>query len=118
MSDFLHNAWYVAALSSEVERSLTPVRLLSQAIVLYRTQDGQPVALEDACAHRKLPLSMGRLKGDAAVHYLDRIVETPSVIVGLAQVMMVITAAFVVCACLIWFLPKSLRSIDITRMGH
>ena len=65
MSNFLNNAWYVAALSPDVGRSLKPVRLLSQAIVLYRTQDGAPVALEDACPHRKLPLSMGRLKGDA-----------------------------------------------------
>ena len=65
MSNFLQNAWYVAALSGDIGRSLEPVRLLSQAIVLYRTQDGQPVALEDACPHRKLPLSMGRIKGDA-----------------------------------------------------
>ncbi len=65
MSDFLKNAWYVAALSPDVARSLKPVKLLSEAIVLYRTQDGTPVALEDACPHRKLPLSMGRLKGDA-----------------------------------------------------
>ena len=65
MSNFLKNAWYVAALSADVERSLKPVQLLSQAIVLYRAQDGRPVALEDACPHRKLPLSMGRIKGDA-----------------------------------------------------
>jgi len=65
VSEFLKNAWYVAALSGDVGRSLKPVKLLSESIVLYRTQDGQPVALEDACPHRKLPLSMGRLKGDA-----------------------------------------------------
>ena len=65
MSKFLNNAWYVAALSGDLERSLKPVKLLSRAIVLYRTQDGTPVALEDACPHRKLPLSMGRIKGDA-----------------------------------------------------
>ena len=65
MSNFLNNAWYVAALSPDVGRTLKPARLLSQAIMLYRTQDGAPVALEDACPHRKLPLSMGRLKGDA-----------------------------------------------------
>ena len=65
MSDFLKNAWYVAALSGEVGRSLQPLKLLGEAVVVYRTQDGLPVALEDACPHRKLPLSMGRLKGDA-----------------------------------------------------
>ena len=65
MSDFLHDAWYVAALAPEVNRTPRAVTMLSQDIVLYRLQDGTPVALEDACPHRKLPLSMGRLKGDA-----------------------------------------------------
>lgn len=62
---FLRNCWYVASLSREVARQPKAVRLLDEAIVLYRRQDGTPVALEDACPHRKLPLSMGRIKGDA-----------------------------------------------------
>ena len=41
--------------------------VVSQDIVLYRQQDATPVALEDACPHRKLPLSMGRLEGDQVV---------------------------------------------------
>ena len=61
---FLRNAWYVAAWDREINRSLTPRRILDEAIVFYRTADGQVVALEDACPHRKLPLSMGRLQGD------------------------------------------------------
>lgn len=65
MSNYLRNAWYVAALSTLVDRTLKPVKLLGEAVVLYRSQDGRPVALEDACPHRKLPLSMGRIKGDA-----------------------------------------------------
>lgn len=65
MSLYLKNAWYVAALSSQLGRTLLPCRLLGEAVVLYRTEDGRPVALEDACPHRKLPLSMGRIKGDA-----------------------------------------------------
>ena len=65
MSNFLKNAWYVAALSPTVGRTLQAVKILGEAIVLYRTQDNTPVALEDACPHRKLPLSMGRIKGDA-----------------------------------------------------
>jgi nitrite reductase/ring-hydroxylating ferredoxin subunit len=32
--------------------------------VLFRTSDGTPAALEDACPHRKRPLSMGRIQGD------------------------------------------------------
>ncbi len=62
---FLRNCWYVASLSREVGRHTKAVRLLGEAVVLYRREDGAPVALEDACPHRKLPLSMGRLKGDA-----------------------------------------------------
>jgi len=65
MSTYLKNTWYVAALSPEVGRNLKAVRLLGEAIVLYRMQDGTAVALEDACPHRKLPLSLGRLKDDA-----------------------------------------------------
>jgi vanillate O-demethylase monooxygenase subunit len=61
---FLRNAWYVAAISGSVQRDLTPIRVLDTALVFYRTESGDPVALEDACPHRKLPLSMGRLCGD------------------------------------------------------
>jgi len=61
---FLKDSWYVAAFSHEVTRSLRPFKLVGEKVVLYRREDGTPVALEDACPHRKLPLSMGRLKGD------------------------------------------------------
>jgi phenylpropionate dioxygenase-like ring-hydroxylating dioxygenase large terminal subunit len=61
---FLKNAWYVAAWDHEVGRSLTPTTILGEPVVLYRTSASKPAALEDACPHRKLPLSMGRLKGD------------------------------------------------------
>jgi vanillate O-demethylase monooxygenase subunit len=61
---FLKNAWYVAAWDAEVTRQLQPVTILNERIVLYRTLAGEPVALEDACVHRKLPLSMGRLRDD------------------------------------------------------
>ena len=61
---FLRNAWYVVARDAEVKQSLLPVTVLGEQIVLYRKMDGTLVALEDACPHRKLPLSMGRLLGD------------------------------------------------------
>src|SRR4029079_2753344 len=35
----------------------------SEPVVFYRTEDGTPVALEDRCPHRRLPLSMGKLGG-------------------------------------------------------
>lgn len=62
---FLKNAWYVAGWSKEYGRKLVAQRLLNECVVLYRKQDGTPVALEDACPHRKLPLSKGNLKDDA-----------------------------------------------------
>ncbi|MFM9941197.1 MAG: Rieske 2Fe-2S domain-containing protein [Hyphomicrobiaceae bacterium] len=61
---YLKNAWYVAALEREVGTGLVPVKVLGEPVVVYRKQDGTLVGLEDACPHRKLPLSMGRLKGD------------------------------------------------------
>lgn len=61
---FLQNAWYVAALSDSIGQELTALKLLGSNVVVYRTKTGQPVVLEDACPHRKLPLSMGRLIDD------------------------------------------------------
>ena len=61
---YLRNCWYVAALSSEIETKLTALRILDENIVLYRTESGDPVALEDSCPHRRLPLSKGRLLND------------------------------------------------------
>ena len=61
---FLRNAWYVAAWDKEITEGLHAKKLLGEDIVFYRRQDGRVVALEDACPHRKLPLSMGRLHGD------------------------------------------------------
>jgi vanillate O-demethylase monooxygenase subunit len=61
---YLRNAWYVAATAAEVTRTLRRIKVLGEDIVVYRTEKGAPAALEDACPHRKLPLSMGRLKGD------------------------------------------------------
>lgn len=61
---FLRNSWYVVAVSGEIDRDLKSLKILGENIVFYRTEGGQPVGLEDACPHRKLPLSKGYLKGD------------------------------------------------------
>ncbi|MCB1429817.1 MAG: aromatic ring-hydroxylating dioxygenase subunit alpha [Nitratireductor sp.] len=61
---FLRNAWYVAAWSDEITQDLQQVILLDDRICMYRNSAGAIVALEDACPHRKLPLSKGRRKGD------------------------------------------------------
>ena len=61
---FPMNAWYAAAWDVEVKQELLPRTVCNRQIVLYRLSDGRPVALEDACWHRLLPLSKGRLRND------------------------------------------------------
>ena len=65
--DFPLNAWYAAAWDAEVGRALLPKTICDRPMVLYRTTAGAPVALADACWHRLVPLSMGRLHGDDGV---------------------------------------------------
>lgn len=62
---YAYNAWYPLAWSNEIGRNLNARRVLEQDIVVYRTEGGEVVALEDACPHRLAPLSLGKLKGDA-----------------------------------------------------
>lgn len=61
---FLRNVWYVAAWSSDVSDELQQIRLLSEKVCMFRSESGAVIALEDACPHRKLPLSNGRIKGE------------------------------------------------------
>ena len=61
------NAWYAAAWGHEIQHRLTPRTLCETDLVLYRRSDGQIAALQDACWHRLLPLSLGRLDGDSVV---------------------------------------------------
>ncbi len=61
---YLRNSWYVAARDREVGRKPLARTLLDEPVVLYRTEDGTPIALEDRCCHRSLPLSLGRIVGN------------------------------------------------------
>lgn len=61
---FLRNCWYAAGFSEELGREFLTRTFLGEAVVMYRQEDGTPVALENRCAHRRVPLSMGRLVGD------------------------------------------------------
>ena len=61
---YVRNAWYVAAWDHEIGRDLKRRLLLGEPVLLYRTVEGRPVALEDRCCHRQAPLSMGKLAGD------------------------------------------------------
>ncbi|MAO93552.1 MAG: (2Fe-2S)-binding protein [Rhodospirillaceae bacterium] len=62
---FLRNSWYVGAWSDEIDETPRQILMLNEKICVFRTQSGTLFALEDACPHRKLPLSMGRVKGEA-----------------------------------------------------
>ncbi|QIM48574.1 aromatic ring-hydroxylating dioxygenase subunit alpha [Pusillimonas sp. DMV24BSW_D] len=68
---YLKNAWYVAALSSEVgPEDLFHRKLLGTNVLLYRKQNGDPVAMRDRCPHRFAPLHLGKRDGDQIVcHY-------------------------------------------------
>lgn len=61
---FLRNAWYAAAFDHELARTPLARTVLNEPIVLFRRADGRPVALEDRCCHRSLPLSLGKVMGD------------------------------------------------------
>ena len=56
--------WYVVCSSRSLKRQPREIQLLSRNLVLYRTSDGSPVALENRCIHRGMPLAAGRVCGD------------------------------------------------------
>ena len=61
---FLNNHWYVAAWSTELSAQPLSRTLLGEPVALFRLADGAPVALQDRCPHRNLPLSAGRVLDD------------------------------------------------------
>jgi phenylpropionate dioxygenase-like ring-hydroxylating dioxygenase large terminal subunit len=63
----IKNAWYVAAQSAHVSRDLLARRIADEPMVLYRTEAGTAIALEDRCPHRGYLLSRGSLDGDRLV---------------------------------------------------
>jgi vanillate O-demethylase monooxygenase subunit len=58
------DCWYVVAPSAAIGRELTGLRALGRPVVLFRSESGAVVALEDRCAHRAFPLSAGTLVAD------------------------------------------------------
>jgi phenylpropionate dioxygenase-like ring-hydroxylating dioxygenase large terminal subunit len=64
LADWPRNCWYAAAYDVELKRELLARTVAGRKLVLYRQESGQPVALENACWHRLMPLSEGKLEGD------------------------------------------------------
>lgn len=64
MRKFLNNYWYVAANSEELKDKPIARIILGNSIVLFRGKSGKIGALDDRCAHRLTPLSLGRIDGD------------------------------------------------------
>ncbi len=62
--NYPHNCWWVAGFSDDIGRDLLARWLLDTPVLLYRTEDGRAVAIENRCSHRSAPLSLGCLKGD------------------------------------------------------
>lgn len=62
---YVRNCWYVAGLSKEFpEGKLTGHRIAGRPVVIWRTADGAVTALDDRCAHKRFPLSQGKLLDD------------------------------------------------------
>ena len=66
-ASFPLNAWYAAAWDVDLKHALFPRTICGKHVVMYRQSDGAVCALEDACWHRLVPLSKGRLDGDTVV---------------------------------------------------
>ena len=66
---WLRNCWYVIAWDHEIpaaeDSKLFTRKVLNEPILVYRTSDGEVVAIADKCCHRHAPLSTGRREGDS-----------------------------------------------------
>lgn len=61
---FVRNTWYAACWSEDLLAGEPLAKtILCDPVVLWRSESGAPVALEDRCCHRHLPLSLGKVTG-------------------------------------------------------
>lgn len=65
--NYPRNMWWCAAHVDEVSAKPMARWLLEKPVVMYRTADGTPVALDNRCPHRWAPLSDGRVIEDKLV---------------------------------------------------
>lgn len=60
----LKNNWYLICPSKDLKKEIMTQKILGEDIVLFRTENGEAVALEDRCCHRNVKLSLGFLNGN------------------------------------------------------
>ena len=66
--NYIRNCWYVAGLSHEFEiDTLAGHRIAGRPIVIWRNRGGKVVAFDDRCAHKRFPLSKGRIMEDGTL---------------------------------------------------
>ena len=62
MSDSAFHGWYPIALSQSIKKNkMYQVQLFNEPLILYRDLHNKVVCLQDRCAHRSTPLSLGRV---------------------------------------------------------
>ena len=61
---FLRDLWYCSALARDITSQPLRRLICGEPIVIFRTDGGRVVALEDRCGHRQAPLSRGRVLGE------------------------------------------------------
>jgi vanillate O-demethylase monooxygenase subunit len=59
--DYIRDAWYVASWSHEIGTQPVRITIMSENIVLFRSNGEVITAMEDRCPHRSLPLSKGKV---------------------------------------------------------
>lgn len=66
-SSIVKNRWYMAAFSEEITREPMERTMLNKPVVMYRKENGTPVAMYGICPHRYAPLVKGRVEGDSII---------------------------------------------------
>jgi phenylpropionate dioxygenase-like ring-hydroxylating dioxygenase large terminal subunit len=61
----IQRQWYVVGYTSDFGEELKEITLLNRSLVTYRTSTGEPVILQNRCAHRSFPLSESWREDDA-----------------------------------------------------
>lgn len=62
----VRNAWHVACWAMDLETAKPfAITIANDPLVIFRTDGGKLVALEDRCVHRLAPLSLGRCEGES-----------------------------------------------------